>query len=92
MHIPADMHKWQTRFAWQMTGFAIVMLFLAGLMMSKLGSFEPVFGESRLECWNPQLASAVEVGVGGMGSFHVCQISISTRGMREDERAGETLL
>ena len=30
MQIPADMHKWRTKFVWQMIGFAVLLLLLAG--------------------------------------------------------------
>ena len=33
MQIPADMHKWSSKFAWQMIGFAVVLFLMAGTMV-----------------------------------------------------------
>ena len=36
MQIPTDMHKWQTKFAWEMVGFAVLSLAMAAGMIATI--------------------------------------------------------
>lgn len=79
MQIPADMHKWRTRFAWQMIAYAVVMLLIAGLMLFQIWFFRAKFvaNPAKMLFSTVGLAFAVVALIGT--AFMCLKLSISTR-------------
>lgn len=57
MQIPADMHKWRAKFVWQMIGYAILLLLLAGV-----GGFQIWSSQAKVLA-NPQRMLVPTVGL-----------------------------
>ena len=90
MKIPTDMHKWWAKFAWQMIGFAVVMLLLAGLMVSEAWFFRAKFLANPMKMLESTIGLAFGAGAVIWAAFMCIKISIFTRKsdakMREMER------
>ena len=87
MQIPTDMHKWQTKFAWEMVGFAVLSLAMAAGMIATIWFSRGRWLASPAKLLVPTagiaFAAAVLVGL----SFTCVGISIRTR--RNDAKIKE---
>ena len=73
------MHKWRAKFAWQMIGFAIVMLLLAALMVSEAWFFRAKFLANPMKMLAPTVGLVLAT-VSLVGAAFVCiEVSIRTR-------------
>lgn len=95
MQIPTDMHKWQTKFAWEMVGFAVLSLAMAAGMIATIWFSRGRWLANPAKLLAPTagiaFAAAVLVGL----SFTCVGISIRTRRhdaqMKEMEENGPPL-
>ena len=87
MQIPTDMHKWQTKFAWEMVGFAVLSLVMAAGVIATIWFARDKWVANPAKMLVPTagiaFAAAVLVGL----SFTCVGISIRTR--RHDAKIKE---
>ena len=87
MQIPTDVHKWQTKFAWEMVGFAVLSLAMAAGMIATIWFSRGRWLANPAKLLAPTagiaFAAAVLVGL----SFTCVGISIRTR--RHDAKIKE---
>ena len=87
MQIPSDMHKWRTKFAWEMVGFAVLSLVMAMAMVASIW-----FLRAR---WmiNPTKSLIPMAGIALTAAMLVCLsftcIGISVRTRRQDAKMKE---
>ncbi len=87
MKIPTDMHKWRTKFVWEMIAYAIVMLLVAGLMVSEAWFFRANFLANPMKMLFPTVGLVLAT-VSLVGAAFVCiEVSIHTR--RHDAKIKE---
>jgi len=79
MQIPTDMHKWRAKFARQMIVFAIVMFFLAGLMVSEAWFFRAKFLANPIGLLIPTVGFAYSAVMLVCAAFLCINVSIRTR-------------
>ncbi len=87
MQIPTDMHKWSAKFAWQMIAYAIVMLLVAGLMVSEAWFFRANFLANPMKMLFPTVGLVLAT-VSLVGAAFVC-IEVSIRTRRNDAKMRE---
>ena len=90
MQIPADMHKWRTKLAWQMIGCVVLLLLLAGVGGFQIWFFRAKFLAKPIDLLIPTVGLAFGVIAAIWAAFMCIKISIIARKsgvkMREMEK------
>jgi hypothetical protein len=79
MQIPADMHKWRTKFAWEMIAYAVVMLLMAGLALSAAWFFRTKFLTNPANMLFSTVSLAFAAAALVYSAVMCVQVSLSTR-------------
>jgi hypothetical protein len=79
MQIPADMHKWRTKFAWEMIAYAVVMLLMAGFALSAAWFFRTKFLSNPAKMLFLTVSLAFVAAALAYSAIMCVQVSLSTR-------------
>ena len=84
MQIPSNMHNWRAKFAWQMIAYAVIMLVVAGLMLSESWFFRAKFLANPARMLLPTVGLAFGAIALISSAFMCIKLSLSTR--KHDEK------